>query len=179
MPKGKKYSNDWDNFSTLFTIWIGSNDIRVVNHKNDYNRTFDKILDEIFNIIEGVYDAGIRNFLLLNTMPLENSPINLSGNRNFFKDDVAYFNNAYKDFIKKFSEEHNDANIILYDLNNEYNYIIENCKQFNFTDCHNPWVKHRKQSLKKFFWSDYSHISYRANQILAKDIYDLLISLNK
>jgi len=33
--------------------------------------------------------------------------------------------------------------------------------------------------LKIIFWFDRSHISYRGNEILAKDINDLLSSLNK
>ncbi|ORY46733.1 hypothetical protein LY90DRAFT_509184 [Neocallimastix californiae] len=185
MSQGKKYFNQWNSNNTLFSIYMGSNDIKDINFINN-NRTINEninyIVDIIFNKIECVKEIGGNNFLVINIPPFELAPINSKNKYNYFKDEIFYFNNLLNKKAEELYIKYKDINIIIYNINNEYKYIMKNYKKYNFISCNDAWKLSENKvfsKLDQYFWRDNTHISNKANRIIAEDINELLISLNK
>ncbi|ORY54136.1 hypothetical protein LY90DRAFT_670219 [Neocallimastix californiae] len=180
MTEGKQYGDRWNSTSSLFAIWIGTNDILNVNRWKRVNREFDKVNKVLFNLVEGMYYEGARNFLFLNIPPMERSPYNKRGNRNYLKNYITYFNKVIYNYSENLFKNHPDINLFIYDTNGQYNYILDRCNQYKYTDCKNAWNKMKgNPNIKKFFWSDFTHMSYRGNAYMAKDIEELLYSISR
>lgn len=179
MTKGKKFYDRWNSNNTLFAFWIGCNDIRNIIRYPFTFMAFDRIITIMFLNFNYLYNDGARNFIILNIPPLDKAPLNNSGIYNYYKDDVLFFNNAYIQHAKKFYEEHPDINIIVYNTKEEFEYVMENYKEFNLDNANLKWSANKTADLEGYFWIDRSHLSYTGNKILAEDIHDLLSSLNE
>ncbi|OUM58080.1 hypothetical protein PIROE2DRAFT_16747 [Piromyces sp. E2] len=141
--------NEWGK-NGLFTIWIGSNDIRSMNRTiPNKEEIYDKIMDEMFKTVDGLYHV-----------------------------DVDYMNRLFSKNIKTFAETHSDANIFLYDIHRRFNEIINHCTFYKFKDCRRDWRNFKKDSVKLFFWADFSHSTYRANGFFSNDINNFLTSIS-
>jgi len=180
MSEGKTFGDSWNGNSTLVAYWIGVNDIRCIKRPKDKNvdEKFDKIIKEIFQTLEKMYNAGAKNFLIINIPPLIRHPFNSRGSYPYYEHDTEYFNNAFLEYSEKIASNHTDANIMVYNAEEQYNYIIDNCEKFQFKDCSHGWKVSKVTSLKKSLFHDFSHLSYNGNKYLAKDINKYLLSLN-
>jgi len=182
MSKGKKYYNKWQDNNTLIGIFIGSNDVNDINYINNnknITENMNDIIDIIFNTIENMYNVGIRNFMIINIPPFDLSPVNAKNKRPFYKHEVPMFNNALNENSKSLYWKFNDINIIVYDNYNEYKYIMENFKLYNFKSKTDSWYFNKNDKMDNYFWRDFTHISNKGHKILAEDINDLLSSINK
>jgi len=185
MSKGKKYYNEWNINNSLFTFWFGTIDIGFRNYNY---KTIPELVKNLFFLIKGMYDIGVRNILIIGAPPLYRIP----SRKNFImcknhsddicikslKKEVLSFNNELIKSSKKFFKKNNDVNIIYYNSVNKFENIISNCHKYNFKDCINSWGGKKNKNVNDYFWAN-SHISDLANKILAKDINDLLKSISK
>jgi len=182
MTKDKIFYNQWDSKNTLFALYLGSNDIHFINFINTNKTVFqvmDNIIDIIFNHAEKMYEKGARNFIFINVPPLNEAPINAKGKHSYYKDEIPYFNNAINKKTKILFKKYNDINIIVYNLNNEYMYIMENYKEFGFLFGKEAWLNNPEFKEDDYFWRNPTHISNKGNKLIAEDINDLLTSLNE
>jgi len=179
LVKNKKTFYEWNKVG-LFAIWIGANDIRSMKQNNpNKNLIYYRIMDEMFDIIDTLYREGARNLLILNVPPLEKIPFNFDGRLNKISMDVNYMNALFSNKIKEFAETHSKANIFLYDIHRRFDQVISNCTQYKFKDCRSDWRDHKTDSVELYFWGDFSHPTYKANEIFSNDINDFLNSISK
>jgi len=182
-PLEKKYSDQWDSHNTLFAMYIGSNDIFEVKNLNNTKTMFENlndILDVISTTLENIYEVGGRNFLILNVAPFYYAPINAKRNKyQYVFQTVPYFNYFLKVKAAKLFANHEDVNVLFYDLHTEYLYIMDHYADYGFQSKDQAWKTDNKRykkhtKLDDFFWRDFTHISNKANKILAEDIHSLL-----
>jgi len=174
LVKNKKTTDEWGKVG-LFAIWIGSNDIRSMDRKTkNKEEIYDRIIVEMFKIVEVLYQKGARNLLIINVPPLEKIPFNKDGSLNEVSVDVDYMNSLLSENIQTFADTHSDTNIFLYDIHQRINEIVNHCTQYKFKDCRSDWRKHRKDSIERYFWADLSHPTYRANKYFSNDIHSCL-----
>jgi len=177
--KDKKTTGEWGKVG-LFAIWIGSNDIRSMDRKiQNKEEIYDRIMIEMFKMIDVLYQKGARNLLIINVPPLEKIPFNKDGSFNEVSVDVDYMNNLLSKNIQSFADTHSDTNIFLYDIHHRINEIINHCTQYKFKDCRSDWRKHKIESIKLYFWSDLSHPTYQANEFFSNDIHGFLTITSK
>lgn len=191
MSNGKTYFNQWNDKNTLFTIYLGSNDIYIVNQVNkdnnpdiaDYvknNKSVSENLNNITNIIfdkiEEIYKIGGKNFMLVYIPPFDKAPLNTNKKYNFYKAQVPYFNSLLKEKSENLFKNYNDINIILYNNYAEYKYIIRKYNKYNFISGKKGWKIDSKDKniIQKYFWADHTHITNKGNVIIAEDIDNLL-----
>jgi len=181
MSNGKRFNNVWNENNSLFVFWFGANDVNVLNQE-----VFDEVITDLFNIINKIYNIGGRNLLLFGAFPIHKNPLRASWYKHknctiddcsVIKNEVSTFNNKIIEKGKIFFEKYKDVNIIYYSTVDIIEHIISNCNRYEFKNCINAWKFNKKNNLHEYFWVD-SHISSRANKILAKNINDLLKSLN-
>ena len=184
--------------NTLFAIHLGSNDvydvylkkseykgrpeyIEYVNNDKSPNENIADIINVMFEQIRKIYSIGGRNFLIFNIPPLDLADVNKVRNKNY-KEAITLFNSLLVKESEKLFEEYRDINIIIYNANEEYRYIINNYEEFDFisgTQIYKLCEKLCEISFNKYFWNDHTHITEKGNRIIANSINELLKSLNK
>jgi len=194
MSYGKKLYDKWNGNNTLFGIRMGSNDIwdlhnycNITLNINDYcvknnNKIYenmDDIITIIYDKIEKMYEIGGKNFMVMNLPPFDLSPKNLNKKFEFLMNEIAYFNSLLSEKAKYIFNKYKDINIIIYNINEEYRYIMKEYKSFNFTSGSEMYIQNKNNNPDKYFWNDYTHLTEKGNEILAEDINDLLQSLNE
>jgi len=182
MSLNKKYFDRWNSKDTLFAIYLGSNDIHEVNFLNNnktVNENINGIIQSMFMKIEDIYKVGGRNFLILNISPLDLAPINAHQKHQYYENLIPYFNDGIKDAAQKLFNNHNDINIIVYDTNTEFRFIINEYQKFGFLSGKKPWIFNKNKSRNDYFFYDNTHITGKGNKILAEDINNLLLSLSQ
>ncbi|KZP07071.1 carbohydrate esterase family 16 protein [Athelia psychrophila] len=72
----KPASTPWTSEDSLFSIWIGINDIGNSYGNSGSRSAFsDLLLNQEFALVEKLYAAGARNFLWVNVPPIDRSPL--------------------------------------------------------------------------------------------------------
>jgi len=80
--------------------------------------------------------------------------------------------------LEEFHQQHNDTNIIIYNINSEILYLMENYQQFNFTTDIGTWSSYQETDVQNYIWVDDIHPSYVTNDIVVEDIVRLLKSIS-
>jgi len=179
MGKGGKFSNRWNSKNTMIAIWLGSNDVRFSTPITPSNILYTSIVRIMFIYIEKMYKLGVKNFLILNIPPLHKAPLNKSGEFDYYETCVGNFNDLLIAHSSHMMKQHKDVNVILYNTNEEYEYVMDNYQEFNLKNSRDKWNSFNNTNLNDFFWRDRSHLTPMGNKILADDINDLLVSINK
>jgi phospholipase/lecithinase/hemolysin len=99
--------------NTVFGLWIGTNDLgagAILTDANAPGTTISSYVDCIWNVFDSVYKTGGRHFVLLNTVPLELSPMynvpalgGTPGDSQFWQNKTAYNVTEYKFKIKEYT----------------------------------------------------------------------------
>ncbi|ORX75220.1 hypothetical protein BCR32DRAFT_249723 [Anaeromyces robustus] len=182
MTVGKKYSN-WTSDETLMTIWFGINDVFGKTYAPIMQKYSNEVIDEMtaksmFNIVNKLYDHGLRNFLFMNVPPMDKFPI--------FKDYpdiidyVIKFNNVIQKYVENFQSSKPDTNVFIYNAFDEVYHIMENKYQYNiiYTDDYSKG-KNNNVNPDLYFWRDDSHLSNYVQSILTKDLDKFLTQQEK
>ncbi|KAF2674234.1 hypothetical protein BT63DRAFT_435380 [Microthyrium microscopicum] len=75
---GKDFLNDIDPASTVYTIWIGTNDLGAGGYLTDEQAPGKTVLDYVecvYSAFDKLYAAGGRKFILINNVPLDKTPL--------------------------------------------------------------------------------------------------------
>jgi len=172
MSKGKIFGNSWNKTNSLFALWIGNNDI-INLFRNNVAREIDEITDNLFDIINKMYEDGARNFLILLIFQKDciiNKYCSIINDIFSFNDNIIKKSNL---LFKKYS----DLNIIIYNTNKKFKEIVSNCILYKFEDCFKNWMENKNENIEDYFWIN-SHISDPGNKVFAEDINKLLNSLS-
>ncbi|KAI4244946.1 MAG: hypothetical protein LQ352_006682 [Teloschistes flavicans] len=118
----------WTADSSLFVSFFGINDILATYAQGDQSSTA-PIFAAYKQNLEDLYTAGARNFLILNTPPMELMPVFSNGfgasdwqipivanNQTLIRQAVLGFNGAIPDLVSSFTSAHADATMFVYDV---------------------------------------------------------------
>jgi len=182
MSEGKQFYNVWNKDNSLFTFWFGACDIGYRKYGS-----IDEVTDNLFNIINKIYEVGARNILIFGSPPIYRNPYRSifyknkgcsKKDCNYIKNEVLTFNYNVVNKMKMFFEKYSDTNMFFYSTVEKFEEIIFKCKKYGFKDCINAWGYNKQKNINDYFWAN-SHISFKANKYLANDINEFLRSLNK
>ncbi|ORX47856.1 hypothetical protein BCR36DRAFT_330000 [Piromyces finnis] len=178
---GKDALRNWASRTTLFAIWFGTNDLIYMNRPEGVSSTevIDNIISTKFQKMQDLYDHGARHFLIIYVPAIEKSPLNKSNALSFGESDATYYNAKINDYSSNFSSTHPDTNILIYDADMEFKYIMENKGEFgieNITDSCEDTSSDCDNKDSTFFWSNNIQPSVRVQEALAQDIHEFLTS---
>jgi len=182
MSKDRKFADRWNGNNTLFTFWLGTNDIINLN-RTEYpqtaiNPTLSTLVDIFFTNVEGLYVTGARNFLIFNVQSLNELPnANKAVN---FDDGVKHYNEYMLKLSKDFTTKYTDSNIIVYNMMEEIRYIQNHYKDYGFIGSDDFWYGKNlpEEEVTKYIWADTLHTSCKTNSIFSEDVNKYLISLD-
>lgn len=132
----------WKANDTLFALFPGVVDCVMMNGIADselLESINERLTSRLTNLMEGLYGAGARNFLLLNVPPLERTSQLADGEvaaniRVKYKSDVGTYNKRIEDVAKGLKTRRGDANVFVTDTYSLFNKALDNPKSFETTN---------------------------------------------
>ncbi|PNP47354.1 hypothetical protein TGAMA5MH_01170 [Trichoderma gamsii] len=131
VPKPPK----WTGSNTLFTIWVGINDIGATFGKGSASTASinQQLISEYTSLVEQLYAAGARNFVFITVPTIDRSPGTIAAGTTVAgqeKIDVVQWNQLLFNMAKSEKALHTDSNIWIYDANALFTEILNNVKSF-------------------------------------------------
>lgn len=138
LPYYSGANQTWDPSTTLFGFWIGIND--VVRSYLEVNSTglHPVIFEKYKELLEKLYDAGARNYVLLNVPPLERMPRTTQSSAAetripLQKAAVADWNARLQVLIRDLKKAHKDATIFKYDTYGLFGRVMDTPDRYKET----------------------------------------------
>ncbi|KAI0669360.1 hypothetical protein C8Q78DRAFT_1070881 [Trametes maxima] len=102
----------WASDDTLFICWVGINDC-VWNAQASDPKFFTKAsLELLFSLQDDLYQAGARNFCLIDVPPVYGFPERRNATK--LKDVITTWNSTLLEAAEKFSADHADATVLVW-----------------------------------------------------------------
>jgi len=166
----KPASTHWTSSDTLFSIWIGINDIGNSYYAGGGSAFNTELMDAYFALVQKLYTSGARNFLFINVPPIDRSPLMLSqpaSAQALEKNVIADFNEQLSSAISQFQSTNSGVRTWLWDSNTAFSTVLANPTAYGFVDA----VSFGNTGD---FWGNNYHPSSVAHQIWGREIGDLL-----
>ncbi|KAK6501531.1 hypothetical protein TWF481_009368 [Arthrobotrys musiformis] len=168
----KPASAPWSSSNTLFSVFIGINDIANSWWKSDWLTFIDTLLTAEFALVEKMYNSGGRQFLISNIPAIERTPMMLADTqaaRDGLKAALALWSTKLQTYITNFKASHSGTTFYFYDSYADYNTVLDNPTAFGM----NPDVTLYGSDLT-YAWSNNFHPSVIIQDYMGKRVADLL-----
>ncbi|KAK5626307.1 hypothetical protein RRF57_002022 [Xylaria bambusicola] len=192
---GNSAKATWTGDNSIFAVWIGINDIGNSYYKGaDETKVLNaQIFDAISDLIDQIYEAGGRNYVLINVPPLERTPLIVPQGDwavSTSQADVASWNQLVLDFADTL-EGKGDTNVWVYDSNKSFGEVIgdplshaETSRLKNTTDYCVAYQNGTPAQdtldascgvpVNEYFWLNNLHPTSAIHEVVAKGVADLL-----
>ncbi|CAG7847675.1 SubName: Full=Uncharacterized protein {ECO:0000313/EMBL:CCA73365.1} [Serendipita indica DSM 11827] len=167
---GKTYYPSWSSSNTLFSVWIGINDIGQAYWRGSVPN-MDTLMNRYFQLVQSMYNVGARHFLFLTVPPVQRSPLMLgqgSTNTANQKAVIADYNAKLKAKAASWAASNAGATALVYDTSTVVNAILDNPSAYGLRDATSYG------SGNTYAWCDNYHISPVVHKALAADLSKLI-----
>ncbi|KAK0446963.1 uncharacterized protein EV420DRAFT_1714429, partial [Desarmillaria tabescens] len=136
----KPSTTPWTSASTLFSVWIGINDIGNSYYLGGDRDAFsDTLLDAYFALVEKLVRrmVGARNFLFLNVPPVDRSPLMLAqstSSQALEKSVIAGFNSKLVARAAALEANYSCVKAWMWDSNAAFTAILDDPTSYGFQD---------------------------------------------
>ncbi|KAK0221163.1 hypothetical protein EDD85DRAFT_862074 [Armillaria nabsnona] len=134
----KPSTTRWKSADTLFSVWIGINDIGNSYYLGGDRDAFsDTLLDAYFALVKQLYDVGARNFLFVNVPPIDRSPLMLAqstSSQALEKSVIEGFNSKLTARAASLKANHSDVTTRIWDSNAAFTAILNSPTSYGFED---------------------------------------------
>ncbi|KAI0046451.1 carbohydrate esterase family 16 protein [Auriscalpium vulgare] len=163
----------WASANTLFSVWIGINDIGN-SYGNSGSRTAfdDTLLNAYFALIEKLYNAGGRNFLFINVPPIDRSPLMLaqsSSAQAAEKAVIADFNSKLITRAANLTSTYSGVKTYAFDANSAFTTYLNSPTSYGFVDA-------TSYGNTGDFWGNNYHPSPAVHVLLGNSIGNSVLS---
>ncbi|PWW80066.1 Carbohydrate Esterase Family 16 protein [Tuber magnatum] len=176
----------WESENSLFLVWIGVNDVANSYQNGDYANFHGILMDEYFRILEELYYAGARNFLLLNVPPIDRSPLTIGkGDQEVLleREALESYNGALEDGLHRFKRSHGGVYGKVFDTAEVFTRILDGpgwydiknttayCEQYkNGTPEWDTYYPECGVKVSEYFWLNSLHPTWPVHKVLAEEI---------
>jgi phospholipase/lecithinase/hemolysin len=169
----KPASTPWTSANSLFSIWIGINDLGNSYYESGDRSAFsDTLLDNYFALVQQLYDAGGRNFLFVNVPPTDRSPLMLAEPTTaqaLLKSVIATFNTKLVAQMSAFQAANSGVETFLYDSNTQFTTILNSPQAYGFQDATSYG------SSPTMFWGNNLHPSTYAGVFFGQTVGEIVL----
>ncbi|PPQ96397.1 hypothetical protein CVT26_004999 [Gymnopilus dilepis] len=134
----KPPSTPWTSANSLFSVWIGVNDIGNSYYQSGNRSAFaETLLDNYFSLVQKLYNAGGRNFLFANVPPIDRSPLMLAQSTDaqaLEKSVIADFNTRLLSRVQSFQSANSGVKTFFWDSNAQFTTMLNNPTAYGFAD---------------------------------------------
>ncbi|KAK6362623.1 hypothetical protein TWF730_000079 [Orbilia blumenaviensis] len=157
----------WQSDNTMFSVFIGINDIGSSYSRSDINTFIDTLLTAKFKLLDKIYTSGGRNFLFHNIPPMERSPL-ISGQSSWATQEKAViitWNSKLQTYISNFKSSHSGVNIFSVDANAQFTMVLNNPTSYGLSS-----DTRSTGNNQQLFWADVYHPNTVMHDVLGKEV---------
>jgi len=167
----KPAATPWTGANSLFSFWIGINDIGNSYSESGNRSAFSEtLLDAYFTQVQDIYNVGARNFLFLNVPPVDRSPLMLAQSTDaqaLEKSVIIDFNTRLASRVTQFGKNNTGVQTWLWDSNTAFTTVLNDPTAYGFVDA----VSYGNTGD---FWGNNLHPTSAAHTIWGQGVADLL-----
>lgn len=161
----------WTSANSLFSFWIGINDIGNSYYQSGSRDAFsDTLLDAYFALVEKLLNVGARNFLFINVPPIDRSPLMLSQGaaaQSLEASVIAGYNAKLAQRAQWLQGNNTGVQTWLWDSNAAFTTVLNNPTAYGFVD-------NTSYGSTGDFWGNNYHPSSAAQEIWAQGVAKVL-----
>ncbi|KXJ93536.1 hypothetical protein Micbo1qcDRAFT_223168 [Microdochium bolleyi] len=177
----------WTAKDSLFTIWIGINDVGTLFWQPD-TTLFDKVFVEYAALVNTLYAKGARNIAFIDVPPMDRSPGYIEAgtwNVDQAKIAVAGWKSRMAALAKNLKQSKPDVNLFIYSSAADFGKALDNpaafgqtaglkvldkyCKDYqNGTPAKDTFIAACGVPVNQYFWRDSIHPTYPIHQVVAE-----------
>lgn len=184
----------WNATNSLFATFFGINDVRRCTDqplsKDDCGEIYASLFAIYGFLLEQLYTAGARNFLLLNIPPLDRMPFSRKWGHPVPPRAVAAWNAGLASLASDLSLGHADATVFLFDTHALFDEVIDdpksypetslyknttdNCEEYKSAGEKNDFDDVCGIQLERYLWHDALHPTTAVHEAMAAQIAQML-----
>ncbi|KAJ4326743.1 hypothetical protein N0V84_002863 [Fusarium piperis] len=158
----------WKASNTLAGVWMGVNDVGNSHWAPNVTNIMEASVTRYFELLQVLYDSGLRRFVLLSVPPTDLTPTMLNqGQENTSRliSAIALFNQHLTSKLRAFKKTNRQAKITLVDTSRAFNKAVKDPKAYGAPDalCINP-------DGVSCLWMDGYHPGVAIERLVAKDV---------
>ena len=172
----------WNGNNTLAISWLGVNDVALntvlgISFKNGANSQngFDGIATPYFDQLDTLFQAGVRDFLILDVPPLDRAPTATDrGNATVYETytNITAFNQVLRNQANAFLSAHQGSRISFLNTSVPFDSVISNPQQYGVSNA-SCWNSDGHTCL----WANDAHPGVAIHQAVGEAAYDQLNGL--
>ncbi|KAF9893634.1 hypothetical protein FE257_010946 [Aspergillus nanangensis] len=171
----KPESAPWTSTNAVFGIWIGVNDVGNAFWQTEADTFIPQLISRLGSLVQDLYTAGARKFLLLNVPPTSRSPFFLDQGDATVQQHATYlaaYNEQLTSMVKNFQSNHADVTTVVYDSWSFMTKVLDDPTTYGFQDatCIN------EDGTSCVWWNNY-HPSEKYHELQADDMKSVLAPL--
>lgn len=175
----------WNSDNSIFASWISINDINWCSSlfsslPSNFSSCLPPRLDMYFDLMDGLYDTGARNYFFVNMPPLFRAPMVTENGEAIienYKEGVTLFNeHLFPEYVEIFTSTHNGVNTVIYDAFSLFNEILDNPAWYGFKD-NSSYTCIGCTNGTGDFWSNNYHPTTDVHERIARDMLVNLTSI--
>ncbi|PKX97924.1 putative cellulose-binding GDSL lipase/acylhydrolase [Aspergillus novofumigatus IBT 16806] len=119
----------WTSENTLVGVWMGVNDVGNSYWQSSIDELLIKIMDSYFGQLQILYNAGVRNYVLLGVPPINRSPLMLSQGTSATTAEaavIAKYNNLIATYLANFKSKNSGVTATIVDTQAPFNKALDN-----------------------------------------------------
>ncbi|KAJ8655197.1 hypothetical protein O0I10_009065 [Lichtheimia ornata] len=174
-----------DPSTTLYTFWIGINDINQSAEWNDTSTLDDRLMAQYRVLLRYLESLGAKHFMLINVPPIDRSPMWSQQRQNgLFEKTIR---KRVQGLNSKLAALHQDlkdtaaagSTWMLFDAWSKFTHILDHPQRYGLTNTtgYCPDWNHPEGcggSIEEYFWFNDLHPTFKVHEFMAKAIADFL-----
>ena len=119
----------WTSDDTLFAAFFGINDVGNAYYRTNSSDIFAAEFKEYAALVDIMYQTGARNFLFLNTPPVDRSPLTAAqgaASQALEKTAIAAWNANVTALAANLTKTYKDATTFVFDTNAAFTQVLDN-----------------------------------------------------
>ncbi|KAF4435856.1 cellulose-binding GDSL lipase acylhydrolase [Fusarium acutatum] len=158
----------WTAQNTIAGVWIGVNDVGNSFYLQDSDAVVEKATARYFELLQVLYKAGLRKFVLLSVPPTELTPLMIqqgADSNALLVKAIKLYNSKLATKLSAFKKANSGAKTLLVDTSVSFKKAINNPKAYGAPDatCYNS-------DGKSCLWFNDYHPGIAINQLVAEQV---------
>ncbi|KAF9777327.1 hypothetical protein IL306_004458 [Fusarium sp. DS 682] len=158
----------WNAQNTIAGVWIGVNDVGNSFYLQDSAAVVEKATTRYFELLQTLYKAGLRKFVLLSVPPTELTPMMIQQGPNsnaLLVKAINLYNSKLSSKLSAFKQANSGVKTLLVDTSVSFKAAINNPKNYGAPDaiCFN-------NDGKSCLWFDNYHPAIAINRLVAEQV---------
>lgn len=180
----------WRSDNSLFTIFIGINDVGNSYWLGDFDNFHNHLMDVYFGLVDKLYSTGARNFLFINVPPVNRSPLTVAQGDSAItteKEALTSYNSKLVERVATLRKDKTKAKspvwARVFNYSTLFNNILDNGHHYGLKNTTGFCDKYQSGTpawdtfdpvcgvrVDEYFWLNSLHPGYKVNKAFAKEL---------